>query len=451
MTKAAYTSAFKELFHLSWPVVGSRLGFMLMGLMDTLVVGHYSAAELGYHSLAWAPTSIFLVTSIGLLVGIQVKTAHFMGAGEPHRIGAAFRRGMLYALILGFGSMVLLWLAGPTILHAAVKPELAAGASAPLLVFALSMPFYMVSVAVSEFLEGLGRTRPGMVFTWAGNVVNAALLFLLVPGIITIPGLDSDGAMGAALSTMVARGLVMVALLVYLLTLPGVAEYKLLSRHAPDPQGAREQRQIGYAAGASYFIEVAAFAGMTFYAGRISEAAVAVWAIVLNFASVVFMVPMGLAIGCSVLVGRAFGAQDPQGIARMGRVSFASAAAFMFCVCAVVLLGSQWISAGYTSDDALRPGVQAALLLACLFFVPDGIQVVAAQALRARQDVVVAPVLHYIAYGFIMLPAGYWLALHLKLGVPGLLYAAAIASWLSASLLLGRFLWLDKKALRDTL
>lgn len=441
-TRAAYAA----LYRLSWPVVMSRLGFMLMGLMDTLVVGHYSSAELGYHSLAWAPTSIFLVTSIGLLVGVQVKTAHFVGADEPHRIGGTFQRGMVYALILGFGSAVVLFLLGPWLLGAVVKPGLAMGATAPLLIFALSMPFYMVSVAVSEFLEGLGRTRPGMVFTWAGNVVNVALLWVLVPGTVTIPGIDSDGAMGAAISTFVARGLVMAGLLIYLFTLKQVKTYNLLGRHAPDAQGAKEQRQVGYAAGASYFIEVAAFAALTIFAGRMSEEAVAVWAIVLNFASIVFMVPMGLAIGCSVLVGRAHGANDAEGIARMGRVSFLSAAAFMLAVCATVLIGSQWIAAGYTSEAALLGGVQTALLLACLFFVPDGVQVVAAQALRARQDVLVAPVLHYIAYGLVMLPLGWWLSLHVGLGVPGLIYACAVASWLSATLLVARFLWLDRKA-----
>lgn len=439
-------AAFAALYRLSWPVVMSRLGFMLMGLMDTLVVGHFSSAELGFHSLAWAPTSIFLVTSIGLLVGVQVKTAHFVGGDEPHRIGGTFQRGMLYALILGFGSMVLLWLAGPLILKATVKPAIAAGAAGPLLVFALSMPFYMVAVAVSEFMEGLGRTRPGMIFTWGGNVINVALLLVLVPGIVRIPGVDSDGAMGAAISTFVARGLVTVGLVIYLFTLKSVKHLRLLGRHAPDPEGAREQRQVGYAAGASYFIEVAAFAGMTFFAGRISEEAVAVWAIVLNFASIVFMVPMGLAIGCSVLVGRAYGAEDPPGIARMGRVSFISAAGFMLAVCITVLIGSQWLAAGYTSEAALRTGVQAALLLACLFFIPDGVQVVAAQALRARQDVLVAPVLHYIAYGLVMLPLGYLFSLHLRLEVPGLIYACAIASWMSASLLVARFLWLDRKA-----
>ncbi|ESQ92157.1 multidrug transporter MATE [Asticcacaulis sp. AC460] len=439
-------AAFAALYRLSWPVVLSRLGFMLMGLMDTLVVGHYSAAELGYHSLAWAPTSVFLVTSIGLLVGVQVKTAHFVGADEPHRIGGAFQRGMVYAIILGFLSMILLVLAGPALLKATIQPGIATGASGPLIVFALSMPFYMLAVAGSEFLEGLGRTRPGMVFTWSGNVVNVALLLVLVPGIVKIPGIDSDGAMGAAISTLVARILVTIAILAYVFTLKQVKTYNLLGRHAPDPQGAREQRQIGYAAGASYFIEVTAFAAMTFFAGRISEAAVAVWAIILNFASLVFMVPMGLAIGCSVLVGRAYGAEDSAGMARMGRVSFLSAAGFMMLVVLTVLTGSSWLAAGYTSDAALITGVQAALLLSCLFFVPDGVQVVAAQALRARHDVLIAPVLHYVSYGLFMLPLGYLFSLHWGQGVPGLIYACAVASWISATLLVARFFWLDKKA-----
>ncbi|MDC7674551.1 MATE family efflux transporter [Asticcacaulis machinosus] len=440
----SYKAAFTELYTLAWPVVISRLSIMLMGLADTVIVGHYSSKELGYHSMAWAPTSIFLVTSIGLLVGLQVKTSHYLGAGETGRIGAVFQRGMSYALALGLGSMILLLLAGPYLLDHTVTQSLAEGARNPLILFAISMPFYMVSIGCSEFLEALGKTRQTMYMNMAGNVLNVALLILLVPG--QVAGLEAfDGAMGAAVSTFIARIFIMVLMLIYVFRLPQAREYGILRKHAPDPAAAKEQRHVGYAAGASYFIEVTAFAGMTFFAGRISEVAVAQWAIVLNFASLVFMVPMGLAVGCSVLVGRAFGARDRDAIRRMGRVSFTAAGAFMVLVVVGVLLFSGAMARGYTSDPALIAGVQACLLLACGFFIPDGVQVVAAQALRARRDVVTPTVLHYISYGAVMLPLGYLFSQAMGLGVPGLIYAVIIASLLSGSFLVGRFMWLDHR------
>ena len=121
---------------------------------------------------------------------------------------------------------------------------------------------------------------------------------------------------------MIARTALCLGLLVYIVILPANRDFGLLRPQANDPQGAREQRHVGYASGASFFIEVAAFTGMTLFAGHVGGTAVAAWAIVLNFASVVFMVPLGVATGCSVLVGRAYGAGDMAGVARTGRVSF---------------------------------------------------------------------------------------------------------------------------------
>ncbi|MBW8882874.1 MAG: hypothetical protein JF615_16055, partial [Asticcacaulis sp.] len=148
-----------------------------------------------------------------------------------------------------------------------------------------------------------------------------------------------------------------------------------------------------------------------------------------------------------VLVGKAFGAGDSEGVARMGRVSFVSAGAFMALVVLGILLGSDVVTRFYTHDALLIPEVRAGLLLSCLFFIPDGLQVVAAQALRARKDVLAPTVIHYVSYGLIMLPLGFVFCLTFGWGVPGLVYAVAVASLISGTFQTGRYLWLDKRAL----
>src|SRR6185369_9548323 len=87
-----------QLLKLSWPVVLSRLGIMAMGLSDAIVVGRYSATQLGYHALAWAPTSVVVTMAIGLLTGVQVMTARAIGEGRRHETGAVLRRGLSYSL-----------------------------------------------------------------------------------------------------------------------------------------------------------------------------------------------------------------------------------------------------------------------------------------------------------------------------------------------------------------
>src|SRR6185312_10252799 len=144
-----------ELLKLSGPVVVSRLGIMAMGLSDAIVVGRYSATQLGYHALAWAPTAVVVTMAIGLLTGVQVMTARRIGEGRRDLTGAVLRRGLSYSLWIGLVSSLVLAFAGPPFLHAIGLPkDLADGASPVLMVFCLSLPSYVVSTAAAFWLEG---------------------------------------------------------------------------------------------------------------------------------------------------------------------------------------------------------------------------------------------------------------------------------------------------------
>src|SRR5438045_9642384 len=90
-----------QLLKLSGPVVVARLGIMAMGLSDAIVVGRYSATQLGFHALAWAPSSVVITMAIGLLTGIQVMTARVIGQGRRDLAGAVLRRGLVYGLWIG--------------------------------------------------------------------------------------------------------------------------------------------------------------------------------------------------------------------------------------------------------------------------------------------------------------------------------------------------------------
>ena len=183
----ATRTTLKDLLHLAWPVVLARIGIMTMGLTDAIVVGNWSGEQLAFHALAWAPTAILVTTAVGLMMGVQVMTARMLGEGRTHEVGAVFRRGVVYALQIGVVSMVGLILLGPWALrHAGLADGLAEGASRPLVIFALSMPAYLVSVAAQFFLEALHRPKAGMWAMWVANGVNLALNLLLVPDLLGI-------------------------------------------------------------------------------------------------------------------------------------------------------------------------------------------------------------------------------------------------------------------------
>lgn len=427
----------RRLLSLAWPIVLARLGVMAMGVTDAVVVGRFSSRELGYHALGWAPTSVVLVGAIGLLNGVQVMTARRIGEGRPELTGAVLRRGLVYAFWIGAASTAALMLGGPAFLRAMkLNPDLTAGASRALEVFALSLTPYLLACAASLWLEGLGRPGPGTVAMWLANLVNVALNLLLVPGAF---GLPAGGAVGAGWATLGSRVMLLLMLLAYIAWMPRARSLGVFARPEPDHVAEREQRQVGYGAGLSYTAEAGAYAGMNIVAGWISPLAVAAWAIVLNVTAVVFMVPLGVAGATSILVGNAWGAGDLPGVRRAALAGFGVCVAFACAVALLVWPGALLIAHAYAADPALIALVAGTLVLATVFFPPDALQVVAAQALRARGDVLWPTVIHTLCYAVLMLPLGWALAHPARMGLPGVIWAAIIASYVVAALLMWRF------------
>ncbi len=431
-----------EILRLSGPVILSRLGIMTMGLTDAIVVGHYSSVELGYHALGWAPTMVVLTTAIGLLTGIQVLTAQLIGERRPTDTGAVLRRGLIFSLVIGIVSGALLHFGAAPFMHVmGLEASLADGASRVARVFAWSMPAFLLSTALTIWLEALEKPVPAMLLMGLANIVNIAANLWLVPG--TSP-FAIDGAVASAVSTFSARAVLVVTLFAYVLWWPRARnDYGVFSA-APDAPSWRALARIGIASAGSLFVESGAFAGMNIIAGLISGIAAAAWSIVLNVTAVVFMIPLGLAAATAVLVGRGYGERSLAHIRRSGMLGFALSFAALTIISVLIWGFADIIVAAYTSDPALTVLAVPALLLSCLFFTADGLQVVAANALRARNDVWLPTLTHTISYGCVMLPLGWFLALQMGLGIQGIVWAVILASLLAAGFLLARFWWLSR-------
>ena len=432
-----------QLLKLAGPVVLARLGIMTMGLTDAIIVGRYSATELGYHALGWAPTNVIITMVVGLLAGVQVMTARAVGGGRRGDAGAVLRRGIAYSLWIGLASTVFLLIVGPPFLRSiGLSQDLAEGATGPLLVFSLSLLPYAVSVAASFWLEGLSRPGPGVWAMWIANLVNLGLNLLLVPGTFGLPAM---GAVGGGWATLGARVALCVFMLAYIARMAEATELGVFRRPIRDRAAEAEQRRIGFGAGLSNVFEVAAFNSLNIIAGWIGALAVAGWAIVLNVTAVIFMVPLGLATAAAVRVGSAYGAGDPAGERRATAVALGVTAVYGVLVGLVVLPLAGPIVGVYTHDAETLAMTVAGLALACLMFLPDALQVVAAQSLRARGDVWAPTVTHLASYVLLMAPLAWWLAIPMGLGLPGMIWAIIIASLVSCGLLLARTWMLNRR------
>ncbi|HEY5105799.1 MAG TPA: MATE family efflux transporter [Caulobacteraceae bacterium] len=440
---ASVRADLSELWLLAWPVVISRVGIMTMGLTDALVVGRYSAVQLGFHALGWAPTAVVVTVAIGLLSGVQVMASRAIGEGEPRKAGAALRRGLAYGLWIGLVSAAFVAVAGPPFLHEiGLARSLADGASRVLVIFALSLPAFTTSFTAATWLEGLGRPKPAMTMMWLANAVNLVVDLVLVPGHLGLPAL---GAVGGGWATFSSRAVLTLATLIYIVRMPDARALGVFDKPARDRPAERDQRRIGYGAGASNLFEVASFAGMNIIAGWISAFTVAAYAIQNNVVSLVFMVPLGFSTATSVLVGRAHGARDLRALNRASVVGFMVVIVFGLVMALIIWPGAGLIARAYTHEATTVAMATVTLTLSCLFLVPDGLQVVVAQSLRARGDVLAPTATHFFSYAVLMAPLAWYLAIPRHMGLPGIIWAIILASYLSASLLLARFWMLSKR------
>lgn len=421
----------RDVLRLAGPVALARLGIIGMGLVDVIVVGQLAPDELPHQALGWAPTAVFLVAAIGLLQGVQVLAARSLGEGNPHGAGVVLRRGLVLGLVAGLISAGLMWLGGERLFTAfGIGPELAGPSTPVMAILALSIPLHLLYVAGTFFLEAIKKPGIGTAIMWAANAVNLGLNLWWVP---------DHGAIGSAWATVGARVFLAGAILFWIyFVLRDRVHFGVGVKGAAGPTY-RALLAIGIAAAVSQAVEAGAFSAMTVIAGRIGAEVVSAYQIILNIMALVFMVALGVGAATAVLVSEAIGRRAPHDAQRAGWTGLGINAAGMILAAIGILAFAEPIGRVYTSDVAIASLVASLMWAAALVLHPDGAQVVAASALRARGDNWFPTFSHILAYAGVMPVLGFWLAEQQGMGVAGLLLAIFWASVLSAGVLLARW------------
>lgn len=428
---------FLSLLRLAGPLMLARLSSFALVFIDTVVVGQYSAQELAFLTLASVPVSVILVASVGFLNGVQVIAARSVGAGNLALAGAAWQRGVVDSLLVGGIAAVILGFGARGLFHVLGQPaDLADGAAPVSIILALSLPFHLLYIATAFLLEAMHRPAAGVIAMVIAMAVNYGLNILLVTGAWGFPEM---GAQGAAWATLFVRGLLVFGLVMWVLRLPEARNLRLFDAHPADRGARSEQRQIGVAAGSGQVFEVAAFGGMTVFAGMVGTMAVASYAIALNVTGLVFMIALGLASAAGVLVANCIGAGDGDRGVRAGWMGLGVGGIAMMILALGAWLGDRAIAGIYATDAALIAATMPLIALSAFVFFADGLQVIAANILRARGDVWFPTASHLFAYVIVMLPLGWFLAVHLRQGGAGLMWAIIIASAISGTVLVFRW------------
>ena len=431
-----------DLYRLALPVVVSRAGVLAMTVADTIIVGRYSSAELGYLSLGVAVYLPLLLTAMGLLTGTTVAAAQAMGRGEEAESGAAWRRAVPVAVAFGVVGLLIGLFGREVLLLTGQSEDVAAGAGRVFFILALGYPAAFLYFATAFFLEGVRRPRPAAWAIVAANLVNIPADLLLVHGLFGLPEL---GAEGSAWATTGIRWGLAAFLLAYVWWMSGGVRLGVRTRADWRWRRWRVQRMVGYAAAVAIAVEMGAFTAIHLFAGWLGTVPLAVFSIVLNVISVIFMVANGVGIATSVRIGNAYGRGDRRRWIAAGWMGLAVTIVLMAASGALMAVLARPLAAIYSSEAAVLAAAVPVLVLAGLMPVFDGGQTLMLNALRGCADAWAPTALQAFAFIGCMVPLSLLLAFGLERGVAGLFEAVILSTAISLGLLCARFVMLSRR------
>jgi multidrug resistance protein, MATE family len=433
----------KTTFLLAYPVMLSQLGQVAVGVADSMMVGRLGALELAASSLANSIFFVVLMFGIGISMGLTPLVSNAYGKGKTNQIARLFSNSLLINFLAGIAlfGLVLLFSQNLSLLN---QPKEVADLALPfLLIITASLVPLMVFQAFKQFVEGLSQTKQAMFITISANLVNVFLNWLLIWGYWGFPEL---GFLGAAWATLISRVLMMVLMGAYVLYSKRYSEFNIqLLRFKPNWTLCQRILKIGVPTGFQFIFEVSAFSAAAIMMGWISVNALAGHQIALNLASISYMMATGLATAGMIRVSHYIGKEDFKGMREAGMVAFGMVATFMF-VCALLFFVLRFFLPTLYIDDPQVISLAASLLvLAGLFQLSDGIQVVGLGVLRGLEDVKVPTIVTFLAYWGLGLPLGYFLAFTMGFAEKGIWIGLLIGLTITAGLLLYRFDQISKR------
>ncbi|KAA9327128.1 MATE family efflux transporter [Hymenobacter busanensis] len=423
---------------LAYPVVLSQLGHILVSVCDSVMVGQTGTVPLAAVSLGVSITTVVMMLGLGLSMGITPLVAAADGQGNTKHLGELLTNGVVLCAVAGVLLAGLGWLIAPLLRHLDQPAAVVQLALPWARVVFLSLIPLMVFQGFKQFAEGLGLTRQAMQLSVLANVLNAVLCYVLIFGNF---GALRLGMMGAAWATLVARTLMAILMAAYVLRAPRLAVYRAAAGHWLRPVGAVQRRLLGLGLpiGVQMIFEVGAFGFSAIMVGWIGATAQAAHQIAINVASVTYMAASGIGAAATIRVGNLLGLGDRAGARHAGYTAYLLTFAFMSTMALLLIAGRAWVPQFYNHDPAVAAQAVTLLLIAALFQVSDGLQVVGLGALRGLHDVKIPSVVALLAYWAAALPLGYFLGFVLGWGATGVWIGLLVGLSLVAGLLLYRF------------
>jgi MATE family multidrug resistance protein len=425
----------RALIALAGPVVLAEIGWMSMGIVDTLMVSPLGPQAIGAVGLG---SSLFLaigIAGMGVLFGLDTLVSQAFGARRLDECHRWLFHGLALALLLAPPLMLIIWAASRALAAFGLHPLVLPLATSYLGLLNLSLPPLLLYAALRRYLQGMSVVHPVMFALISANLVNAFFNWALIFGKLGFPAMGTDGSAVATTAARVYMAGVLAIAVVWTDRRRGSGLWQASRRI--ERTRLRQLFALGAPAAGQVTLEVGVFSAATAFAAKLEPASLAAHQIALNIAALTFMVPLGVQSSGAVLVGQAIGRRDPLGAIRAGWLALSVIAAIMLMVGAIFFtIPGRLI--GLFTDNAGVIAIGVSLLsVAAVFQLFDGVQGVATGILRGVGNTRTPMWSNFVGHWLIGLPIGWSLCFMAGWGVVGLWIGLSIGLILVAVTLVG--------------
>ncbi len=432
-----FKSHFKKNIVLALPVMLSHIGQVTVQTADNMMVGRVGKESLAAASFANSIFVLFLVFGIGLSYSITPLAAQANGESDDDKLKKLLKHAIFTGGVSGLILSVLIYF-NTGHLSLFDQPVHVVELATPYLgVIAVSLLPFMLFQFMRQFIEGLGYTRQAMYITIAANLLNIALNYMLIFGKLGFPPM---GLTGAGLATLISRTLM--AILMF-----GFVRFNhRFKRYWKDTSAVRLQWEVlkkmlrlGVPMAFQLIFEVSAFSVTAIMIGWMGTTELAAHQIAINMASITYMAALGIASAATIRVGNQFGMKKYRMLREAAFTCFIMVMAFMAVMAVLLVVGRNFLPSLYVHNEDVQMVAASLLVVAALFQLSDGIQVVGLGALRGMSDVKRPTLITFIAYWGIGIPFGYWLGFNRDMGPVGIWTGLLVGLTIAAVLLFYRF------------
>lgn len=421
----------RSVLALAGPIALTQIGMVLYGTVDMLFVGRIGPVAIASVGLGSMTYFTGFVVGMGVVMGIDSHSSKAFGAGRPDLCGQLLVHTLVLALVVALPLFFVFGLAGQAYRFIGVDPLAAEGAIAYLHILRWGVFPGLCFVACRQFLQSMSVTTPLVIAMTLGNIINACLDAALVFGRFGAPNL---GVRGSAFATLAAN--------IVMFSVVALASWSRLRAIAFTFHGWHRKLfldvlLLGFPSAGAMVVEVAIFTLATALVGRIGAESLAAHQLVLNLASLTFMIPMGLSHAACTRVGQALGRQEPRVAMDSGRAAAIMGVTFMACCGTLFALFPHFILGLYGADDNLIARSTPLLYCGAAFQVFDGAQAVLTGALRGLGSTRRPLICNLIGHWLIGLPVILWLGFGLKWGATGV-WLGLVAGLVAVAILLWR-------------